>query len=412
MTRFCVVAAIFTIVVALSPVRAAPESESYVREYQTLLREAGYYRGPIDGVPGPATRSAILSFQKDHGLAADGVVGPATMAALRRTASTYVVRKGDTLSKIAARHAVSVSWLCQVNGIRDPDVIRPGQKLLVRDLKTDTPASNLPSPAGSAGGKPDPKGGSRGLGSAVSSGGQGQCGGEQVRRSQGPGGSGFSGPSVEPAPGGEDPAWQTFLPGTSSPAPSRSGLRGARIALTFNDAPHADTGAILEVLARHGVRATFFLVGDRIAQNRDLVRRMAAEGHELGNHSYSHLVLAGRDPAEVEKDLAAAQAAIAATTGSKPRYFRPPAGAIDRAVAAAAARQGLVTVLWHNVGATDDCPLPPEELAGRIASRCRDGYIVMLHGDRPGTAAVVDRLVTLLTSAGARLVTLSELGGP
>jgi len=381
MTRFCVVAVILVIlVVALTPVRAAPESAASVREYQTLLKEAGYYRGPIDGIPGPATRSAILRFQRDHGLTADGVVGPATMAALRKAASTYVVRKGDTLSEIAASYGVSVKWLCQVNGIRDPDLIRPGQKLLVREMKTGAPAGSLPSPAGAAAGKvgqPDPPG-----------------------------------PPAQPAPAGEDPAWQTFLPGPPSPAPSRSGLRGARIALTFNDAPHAHTAAILEVLARHGARATFFLVGERVAQNRDLVRRMAAEGHELGNHSYSHFVLAGRDQAEVEKDLAAAQAAVAAVAGSRPRYFRPPAGAMDRAVATAAARQGLATVLWHNVGVTDDCPLPPEELARRIASRCRDGYIVMLHADRPGTAAVVDSLIPLLASAGARLVTLSELGGP
>ncbi|MDI6893306.1 MAG: polysaccharide deacetylase family protein [Bacillota bacterium] len=375
MTRFCLVCALLVALlelVALSPAHATPQSSAYVREYQSLLKQTGYYRGALDGIRGPATESAILRFQKEHGLAADGVVGPTTMAALRRAAATYVVRKGDTLNEIAASYGVTVKWLCQVNGIRDPDLIRPGQKLVVRDLGT---------------------------------------GAQQGRSTPEPADSPSQPVSDAPQPE-EGPAWETFLPGTSSPESPRSGLLGARVALTFDDAPHAGTGAILEVLARHGVRATFFLIGERIAQNRDQVLRMVAAGHELGNHSYCHRILVGHDPADVEKDLSAAQAAVASVAGRKPLLFRPPGGALDRAVAAAAARQGLTTVLWHNVGATDDCPLPAEELARRIAVRCYDGYIVMLHADRPGTAALVDNLVRLLTAAGARLVTLSELGVP
>lgn len=395
--------AVLVTLVAFPALPAGTAPDARVEEYQRLLKEAGYYRGAIDGIAGPLTRQAILRFQRDQGLTVDGVVGPSTLAALRRAAATYVVRKGDTLHEIAARFGVSAKWLATLNGLRDPDLIRPGQKLLVREV----------SPAGST------KGGS-GSTAKVRSGGaatEAGSGGSTTR-------AGSPGPASPTPPGppspardtvsgwDEDPAWQTFLPGAAPVTGKGTGLQGARIALTFNDAPHENTAPVLDVLARHRAKATFFLVGDRVGRWRDQVQRLARDGHALGNHSYSHRVLTGHGRQDVENDLAAAQAAIAAVTGQLPRYFRPPGGAMDSTVATAAASQGLTIVLWHNVGATDDLALPPEELARRIASRCRDGYIVMLHADRPGTAAVVDNLVTLLTAAGARLVTLSELGAP
>lgn len=388
MIRFsCVlVLTVFFVTAVVPAARAGPDVP--VREYQSLLKETGYYRGPLDGIRGPLTEEAVIRFQRDHGLVADGVVGPATLAALRRAAATYVVRKGDTLAAIAARYGVTVKWLCQVNRIRDADLIRPGQKLIVREVKA----------AGTTG--------------------QSRTGSGQNTTRESPG-QRTTQPQAERAAAEKDtvsgkdegPAWQTFLPGAAA-APPRLGLQGARVALTFNDAPHRNTDSVLDVLARHGAKATFFLIGERVVPSRAQVRRMVTEGHQLGNHSYSHHVLVGQALADVEKDISAAQAAIAAAAGQEPGYFRPPGGAMDRTVATAAARQGLTTVLWHNVGATDDLPLPPEELARRIASRCREGYIVMLHADRPQTAAVVDHLIRLLTGAGARLVTLAELGAP
>lgn len=396
---------------AVPAVRAGPDGG--VREYQSLLRELGYYRGPVDGIAGPLTRAAVLRFQRDHGLAADGVVGPATLSALRRAAATYVVRRGDNLSRIASRYGVSVDWLCGVNGIRDPDLIRPGQRLIVRDLPGVTGGAPGKA-AGQAGGSGKAAGGA---GKAAGSGSQGSAGGGAAGGQPAPAPAPAAEPAKDTVSGSQgEQAWQTFLPGVpptqAGATAGASGLRGARVALTFNDAPHESTAALLDVLGARNVKATFFLVGERVGAAAEQVRRMAAAGHELGNHSYGHRPLAGHNAADVEKDLAAAQAAVRRVTGRAPRYFRPPGGAIDRTVASVAARLGLTTALWHNVGLTDDLPLPPEELARRIASRCRDGYIVMLHADRPATAQVVDHLIGLLAAAGARLVTLSELGGP
>ncbi|MDI7248714.1 MAG: polysaccharide deacetylase family protein [Bacillota bacterium] len=390
--RFSIVVLVFFLACLPLVVQAGPDAG--VREYQSLLKQLGYYSGTVDGIAGPLTRTAVVRFQRDHGLTPDGVVGPATISALRRAAATYVVRKGDNLSIIAARYGVTVSWLCRVNGLKNPDLIRPGQKLIVRDLPGVTSGKDA---------------GGNAMGTATA--GKGTTSGQGKDSPAGSHTDTLSGSD-------DDPAWQTFLPGApatsgrTGPQGARAGLQGARIALTFNDAPHQNTGAILDVLARHGVKATFFLIGERVGSARDQVRSMASAGHQLGNHSYGHRPLAGHSLADVEKDLSAAQAAIKAASGQTPRHFRPPGGVLDRTVATAVARQGLTTVLWHNVGLTDDVPLAPEELARRIASRCRDGYIVMLHADRPTTAAVVEHLIGFLTAAGARLVTLSELGAP
>ncbi|MDI6823288.1 MAG: polysaccharide deacetylase family protein [Bacillota bacterium] len=390
--RFAIVVLVFFLACLPLVVQAGPDAG--VREYQSLLKQLGYYSGTVDGIAGPLTRTAVVRFQRDHGLTPDGVVGPATISALRRAAATYVVRKGDNLSIIAARYGVTVSWLCRVNGLKNPDLIRPGQKLIVRDLPGVTSGKDA---------------GGNAMGTATA--GKGTTSGQGKDSPAGSHTDTLSGSD-------DDPAWQTFLPGApatsgrTGPQGARAGLQGARIALTFNDAPHQNTGAILDVLARHGVKATFFLIGERVGSARDQVRSMASAGHQLGNHSYGHRPLAGHSLADVEKDLSAAQAAIKAASGQTPRHFRPPGGVLDRTVATAVARQGLTTVLWHNVGLTDDVPLAPEELARRIASRCRDGYIVMLHADRPTTAAVVEHLIGFLTAAGARLVTLSELGAP
>lgn len=347
------------------PVYARPDPD--IKEYQSLLKQAGYYPGPIDGIRGPLTEKAILRFQKDQGLTADGVVGPVTLQQLRWVVSTYTVRRGDTLSRISQRFGVSVEWLVKQNRLRHPDLLHPGQKLVVKPLKgtvtPDRPVAAQPPP---------------------------------------------STPPSPPAAAPEEPVWEHFLPGAvtvSSPA----GLAGARVALTFNDAPDPlYTPEILEVLSRHGVKATFFLIGERIRAAAEVTKSLAS-AHEVGNHSYAHRPLLGQPSAEIEKDLEAAQTAIRAVTGQVPVHFRPPGGGLDGAIAAAAHQQGLRIVFWDNVGATDDIPLAPEDLAARIASRCRDGSILMLHADRPQTPVVVEKLLAALQGAGVRLVPLSQL---
>jgi peptidoglycan/xylan/chitin deacetylase (PgdA/CDA1 family) len=137
------------------------------------------------------------------------------------------------------------------------------------------------------------------------------------------------------------PASQLF--GPTLLAPPRPG----ELALTFDDGPNpAFTPQLLDILARHGVRATFFLVGRYAEAQPALVRRIVAEGHQIGNHSWSHLNLAFASASSINDQLTRTSETLEQISGAPVRYFRPPFGARRPEVLRAARRLGLVPVLW------------------------------------------------------------------
>jgi peptidoglycan/xylan/chitin deacetylase (PgdA/CDA1 family) len=138
------------------------------------------------------------------------------------------------------------------------------------------------------------------------------------------------------------PASQLF--GTTLIAPPRPG----ELALTFDDGPNpAWTPRLLEILARHNLRATFFLVGSRAQAEPSLVRSILAASHLIGNHSWSHPNLALSSASRIEQELSRASQTLEQITGSPIRYFRPPFGARRPEVLRAARRLGMVPVLWN-----------------------------------------------------------------
>lgn len=190
---------------------------------------------------------------------------------------------------------------------------------------------------------------------------------------------------------------------------------GAKLALTFDDGPDPEnTPRLLDVLDRHGVSSTFFLLGKRAERHPDLVERMRSSGHEIGNHSYGHkkLVLCSRTEIETELDRGAA--AIRQAGGGEARLFRPPHGLRDPRVLAASAARGYTCVLWSVM--PWDWTQPPSEWIERwVTLRAHPGGIVVLHdggGDRSGTVDAVDRLVPTLRDRGFELTTVSDLLSP
>lgn len=122
-------------------------------------------------------------------------------------------------------------------------------------------------------------------------------------------------------------------------------------ALTYDDGPNdACTEQILEILARHQVRATFFVIGQFAKQRAALVRRIRGAGHVVGNHTWTHPVLMLRMPAQVRRELADTNAALEDILGEKATYFRPPFGARRPDVLRAAGDVGLVPVMWNVMG--------------------------------------------------------------
>lgn len=188
------------------------------------------------------------------------------------------------------------------------------------------------------------------------------------------------------------------------------------IALTFDDGPHpVDTPALLDVLARHRARATFFLVGRSVERHPEVVRRIVEDGHAIGNHSWDHPSLPALAGAYRRRQLAWTRAAL----GPAPsRLFRPPFGEQSVASRFDAWRLGETVVCW-DVVAEDWRDDPPEALVARVYRTLRRGSIVLFHDtlhsttddryrDRGPTRAAVDRLLTEL-SGGYRFVTVPEL---
>jgi peptidoglycan-N-acetylglucosamine deacetylase len=185
------------------------------------------------------------------------------------------------------------------------------------------------------------------------------------------------------------------------------------VAFTFDDGPGAVTSALLDALRRHGARATFDVLGERIAGREQLLRRTAAEGHEIGVHGWSHGDHRDEPGARAAGAGRTADAVAAVCGGTRPRLFRPPFGLTDRRLEDAVAARGLTTVLW-DVDPRDFEEPGAEAIRDRTLAAIRPGSIVLLHDDRPElapTAAAVDALLGRLTRRGWSAVTVSELLG-
>jgi peptidoglycan/xylan/chitin deacetylase (PgdA/CDA1 family) len=187
--------------------------------------------------------------------------------------------------------------------------------------------------------------------------------------------------------------------------------------ITFDDGPnpHA-TPRILDVLAREGIRATFFVLGRHADRWPDLVRRMADEGHQLGNHGYWHRKLHRRTPAYVRDDLSRGTASIVrASGGVRPRHFRAPHGFRNPWVTPIAASLGQRTVGW-SLGVWDSARPGADEIARRAIRGMRAGSILLLHdgdgydaeGDRMQTADALPAIIDGLRTRGFRFATLPD----
>ena len=195
---------------------------------------------------------------------------------------------------------------------------------------------------------------------------------------------------------------------------------GHVVALTFDDGPtRGVTDGVLDVLEREHVPATFFVVGQAARRNPELLRRMAADGDEIENHSDSHAHLnAIVSRGALDAELARADDAIAAATGRRTQFLRPPFGARNAAVLAAAQRRGLRVVLWSAMLDETAPNADPGALAERLLRQVGDGAIVVLHdghrgrddrAERAYEAGLVPRVISALKGRGYGFVTVAQL---
>ncbi|AIE87643.1 polysaccharide deacetylase family protein [Fimbriimonas ginsengisoli] len=190
----------------------------------------------------------------------------------------------------------------------------------------------------------------------------------------------------------------------------RRGDRNEKVvALTFDDGPHGpSTQHLLQILREENVKATFFLVGKMAQKYPHLVKLIAAEGHELGNHTFSHACLTKVTDEEAQADYEACSDVIQSLTGKRPKVCRPPGGDIDNAVINAGASLGMTTVLW-----TDDpgdyYERDEQVILDRTLAKANNGGIILLHDGIPQMLDVLPTIIQTLRARGFKIVTASEL---
>ncbi len=182
------------------------------------------------------------------------------------------------------------------------------------------------------------------------------------------------------------------------------------VALTFDCAWGAsDIPTILEELEKEEVKATFFIVGQWAEKYPDAVMQIAKAGHDIGNHSYSHLRMGALDAGKVKSEIELCGKKLSEITGKPVDLFRPPYGDYNNTVITTAEALGYYTIQW-DVDSLDWKPgISREEIMNRILSRVRPGSILLFHNDTPHTAAVLPDIIRALKKAEYKFIPVSRM---
>ena len=199
-----------------------------------------------------------------------------------------------------------------------------------------------------------------------------------------------------------------------------SGQRGTkRVALTYDDGPNdPHTLKLLEVLARHDVHATFFMIGRYVRERPHIAREVARAGHVIGNHTFTHPLLIFKSAAQTRTELLDGRAALADAVGQHSNLFRPPFGGRRPATLRIARELGLEPIMWNVTGYDWNAP-PAAEIEKKVVGQMRGGDVILLHdgghkamgADRSQTVIATDKLIRRYKGEGYEFVTVAEMMG-
>jgi peptidoglycan/xylan/chitin deacetylase (PgdA/CDA1 family) len=198
--------------------------------------------------------------------------------------------------------------------------------------------------------------------------------------------------------------------------------RGTKqLALTYDDGPNdACTPRLLEVLARHEVHATFFLIGRYVRQVPEIVRQIVGAGHVVGNHTFTHPLLTVKSATGIREEISGCRSALHDAIGGNSQLvsnlFRPPFGGRRPAVLRIARDLGLEPVMWNVTGYDWNAP-PAAEIERKVARQIRGGDVILLHdggdkrmgADRSQTVLATDHLIARYKSEGYEFVTIPRM---
>ncbi len=223
--------------------------------------------------------------------------------------------------------------------------------------------------------------------------------------------------SIAPLLRAEDPAAPTPSP-VSSPAPTglkpatyfQANVDGPYIAMTFDDGPSPETTPrLLDILKQRNIKATFFMIGQNAERNPDIVKRILADGHEIGNHSWTHPQLAKLPDDRVTEEITKTQNAIKSASGYTPKLLRPPYGSITARQKEWIENQfGLSVILW-SVDPFDWKRPGASVIEQRILAGARPGAIILSHDIHKQTVDSMPATLDALAAKGYQFVTVSQL---
>lgn len=177
------------------------------------------------------------------------------------------------------------------------------------------------------------------------------------------------------------------------------------IALTFDDGPNYNTSKVIDVLNKYDIRATFFVLGSRAINNKNILKKMADSGMEIGNHTYNHLLLTKYDENKIRSEIEDTSEVIYSATKKRPKLLRPSYGSVNNKIKKVA---NMPIIIW-DIDTLDWKYHNSKRITSRVVNKVRDGDIILMHDIYSASLNALSNIIPILQDNGYEFVTIDEL---
>lgn len=177
------------------------------------------------------------------------------------------------------------------------------------------------------------------------------------------------------------------------------------IALTFDDGPNYNTSKVIDVLNKYDINATFFVLGSRAINNKDILKKMADSGMEIGNHTYNHLLLTKYDENKIRSEIEDTSEVIYSATKKRPKLLRPSYGSVNNKIKKVA---NMPIIIW-DIDTLDWKYHNSKRITSRVVNKVRDGDIILMHDIYSASLNALSNIIPILQDNGYEFVTIDEL---
>lgn len=177
------------------------------------------------------------------------------------------------------------------------------------------------------------------------------------------------------------------------------------IALTFDDGPNYNTSKIIDVLNKYDIKATFFVLGSRAINNKDILKKMVDSGMEIGNHTYNHLLLTKYDENKIRSEIEDTSEVIYNATKKRPKLLRPSYGSVNNKIKKVA---NMPIIIW-DIDTLDWKYHNSKRITSRVVNKVRDGDIILMHDIYSASLNALSNIIPILQDNGYEFVTIDEL---